>query len=101
MSLILRILNEGDYMPGRSSRIILFVILGLFLTLFFLPQFISFYVDWLWFKDVRFEKIFITKINAQAITATGRNAGRFSHHLPEHLIFDAGHEGQDCCYDCI
>jgi hypothetical protein len=69
MSLILRILNKGDYMPGRSSRIILFVILGLFLTLFFLPQFISFYVDWLWFKDVRFEKIFITKINAQAITA--------------------------------
>ncbi len=56
-------------MPGKSSRIILFVILGLFLTLFFLPQFISFYVDWLWFKDVRFEKIFITKINAQAITA--------------------------------
>ncbi len=56
-------------MPVRSSRIILFVILGFFLALFFLPQFISFYVDWLWFKDVRFEKIFITKINAQAITA--------------------------------
>ncbi len=56
-------------MPGRSSKTILFVVLGLFLTLFFLPQFISFYVDWLWFKDVRFEKIFITKINAQAITA--------------------------------
>ena len=36
---------------------------------FFLPQFISLYVDWLWFKDVRFEKIFTTKINAQAITA--------------------------------
>jgi hypothetical protein len=67
--LILRILTEVDYMPGRLSRIVLFVVLGLFLTLFFLPQFISFYVDWLWFKDVRFEKIFITKIDAQAITA--------------------------------
>ena len=54
-------------MPGRS-KIILYVILGLFISLFFLPQFISFYVDWLWFKDVRFEKIFITKINAQAMT---------------------------------
>jgi hypothetical protein len=71
MSLLLRILNEGVYMPGRSSKTIIFVSLTLFLALFFLPQFISFYVDWLWFKDVRFEKIFITKINAQAITALG------------------------------
>ena len=56
-------------MSGRSARIILIVILGLIFALFSLPQFISFYVDWLWFKDVRFEQIFITKINAQAITA--------------------------------
>ena len=48
---------------------ILFVILGLFLALIFLSQFISFYVDWLWFKDVRFEKIFTVKLNAQAISA--------------------------------
>jgi len=41
----------------------------LVLALFFLPSFISLYVDWLWFKDVRFEKIFSTKLNAQAMTA--------------------------------
>ena len=55
-------------MPNKS-RMILILIAILFLALFFLPQFISLYVDWLWFKDVGFEKIFTTKINAQAMTA--------------------------------
>jgi hypothetical protein len=63
-------------MPIRLSRIMLFLIAGFFLALFFLPQFISFYVDWLWFKDVSFEKIFTVKLNAQALTAfTGMLAG--------------------------
>jgi uncharacterized protein len=56
-------------MPNRLLRTILISIATLFLALFFLPQFISLYVDWLWFKDVGFEKIFTTKINAQAMTA--------------------------------
>ena len=56
-------------MPGRLSRIILLFTITLFFVLFFLPQFISLYVDWLWFKDVRFEKIFTTNLNAQAIAA--------------------------------
>jgi uncharacterized membrane protein (UPF0182 family) len=43
--------------------------LVLFFAVFFLPQFISLYVDWLWFKDVNFEKIFTTKLNAQVIAA--------------------------------
>ncbi|MGE5892690.1 MAG: UPF0182 family protein [bacterium] len=55
-------------MPKRMSRTIIFFILGFFLALFFLPQFISLYVDWLWFKDIGFEKIFTEKINAQAMT---------------------------------
>jgi len=62
-------MTQGGVHAARSTRTIIFVLLTLFLALFFLPQFISFYVDWLWFKDVRFEKIFTTKINAQAITA--------------------------------
>lgn len=56
-------------MPIRLSRILIPVSLTLFLAIFFLPQFISLYVDWLWFKDVRFEKIFTIKINAQAVIA--------------------------------
>lgn len=55
-------------MPNRPKTILI-LIATLFLALFFLPQFISLYVDWLWFKDVGFEKIFSTKINAQATTA--------------------------------
>ena len=43
-------------MPVRLSKLIISVSLVLFLSLFFLPQFISLYIDWLWFKDVNFEK---------------------------------------------
>jgi len=56
-------------MPVRLPRKILSVSLALVLALFLLPQFISLYVDWLWFKDVNFEKIFTVILNAQAITA--------------------------------
>ncbi len=40
-------------MPARGSKVLLLAVAGLFLLLFSLPQFISLYVDWLWFKDVR------------------------------------------------
>lgn len=57
-------------MPGRSPRRILSLSLTLLLILFLLPQFLSFYIDWLWFKDVNFAKIFFTTINAQAMTGS-------------------------------
>lgn len=56
-------------MPGRLPGKILPISLALVLALFFLPQFISLYVDWLWFNDVNFGKIFTVRLNAQAITA--------------------------------
>jgi len=56
-------------MPKRVTGSLLFIFLALFIAIFFLPQFISFYVDWLWFKDAGFEKIFTAKLNAQAATA--------------------------------
>ncbi len=56
-------------MRKRLSRIILLFSFSLFFIVFILPQFISLYVDWLWFKDVKFEKIFTTKLNAQVIAA--------------------------------
>jgi len=56
-------------MPGRLSGKILPVSLAVVLGLFFLPQFISLYVDWLWFNDVNFGKIFTVRLNAQVITA--------------------------------
>jgi uncharacterized membrane protein (UPF0182 family) len=75
MSVLYENTDEG-YMPTRISGSMLFVFLTLFLAVFFLPQFISFYVDWLWFKDAGFENIFTAKLNAQAITAfSGMFAG--------------------------
>ncbi len=56
-------------MPVRLPKKILLVSITFVLALFLLPQFISLYVDWLWFKDVNFEKIFTVILNAQAITA--------------------------------
>jgi uncharacterized protein len=56
-------------MHVRLLKKILSVSLALVLALFLLPQFISLYVDWLWFKDVNFEKIFTVRLSAQAITA--------------------------------
>ena len=56
-------------MPARLPGKIVFVSLALLLALFFLPQSISLYIDWLWFKDVNFGKIFTVRLNAQAITA--------------------------------
>jgi uncharacterized protein len=65
-------------MPKRSSRIILLFSFTLFFIVFFLPQFISLYVDWLWFKDVKFEKVFTTKLNAQVIAAFAGGLAAFA-----------------------
>jgi uncharacterized membrane protein (UPF0182 family) len=43
--------------------------LALFLFLIFMPQLLSLYVDWLWFKSVLYENLFTVKINAQIISA--------------------------------
>ena len=56
-------------MPGRLPKMIVPGLVAVFLALIFLPQLISLYVDWLWFKDVAFEQIFTVRLNAQAITA--------------------------------
>lgn len=56
-------------MPGRLQGKIVFTTLALVLALFILPQFISLYIDWLWFQDVNFGRIFSVRLNAQAITA--------------------------------
>lgn len=43
--------------------------LTLFLLLIFMPQLISLYVDWTWFKSILYENLFTVKINAQIIYA--------------------------------
>lgn len=63
-------------MPGRSPRMFISLLFTLLVVLLSLPQSLSLYIDWLWFKDVNFLKIFTTRINAQAMTgAAGLFAG--------------------------
>jgi uncharacterized protein len=61
--------TRGSYMQRGLPGIFVFIAGVLFLGFLLLPQLISFYIDWLWFKSVDFEKIFFTKINAQVIAA--------------------------------
>ena len=42
-----------------------------------LPQSLSFYIDWLWFQDLGFEKIFTTRLNAQLISALAGGLAAF------------------------
>jgi uncharacterized protein len=65
-------MSEGKFRL-RTVAIVLGVIL-----LFGLPQFVSFYVDWLWFSDLGFADVFITRINGQiAATLAGGLAAFF------------------------
>jgi len=61
--------DKGVYMPVRFTRKLVLAALALVLVLFLMPQSIALYVDWLWFKDVNFEKIFLVRLNAQAMTS--------------------------------
>jgi uncharacterized protein len=56
-------------MQRGLPKIIIVIAGALFLGFLFLPQFLSFYIDWLWFKSVDFEQIFFTKLNAQVLVA--------------------------------
>jgi len=42
---------------------------ALLVLLIALPQSLSFYIEWLWFQDLGFEKIFTSRLNAQLISA--------------------------------
>jgi uncharacterized membrane protein (UPF0182 family) len=56
-------------MNKRLSGISILLFTGLFITVLFVPQIISLYVEWLWFKNLQLEKIFTVKLNAQVISA--------------------------------
>jgi uncharacterized membrane protein (UPF0182 family) len=56
-------------MKSRLPAVIVTSAAVLFLMAFSLPQVISLYVDWLWFKDIQYVKLFTVKINMQVISA--------------------------------
>lgn len=64
-------------MPKRIFRSPVLILLILFFALFFLPEFLSLYIDWLWFRDVGLEQIFSTRVRAQALSALCGALGGF------------------------
>src|SRR4051812_34742986 len=60
--------------PGRTIRTIA-IVLVLFLV--FGPPIASRIADWLWYKDVGFERVFLTKIVAQWVLGLAAGVGGF------------------------
>lgn len=64
-------------MAGRPIRNFLFFSAALFVVIIVLPQSLTLYVDWLWFKDVGREAVFSTKLQAQGICGLAGLLGGF------------------------
>ncbi len=56
---------------------LLMLVLTSFFLLIFLPEFISLYIDWLWFKDLGQGLLFSTRIQGQAFSALAGALGGF------------------------
>jgi len=64
-------------MLNRPFGKLLLLFLTLFFLLIFLPEFISLYIDWLWFTDIGRGLIFSTKVQGQASSALAGALGGF------------------------
>jgi uncharacterized membrane protein (UPF0182 family) len=64
-------------MPKRTFASLVSFLLILLFALFFLPEFLSLYIDWLWFGNVGMEQIFSTRVQAQALSALAGLLGGF------------------------
>ena len=56
---------------------LLFLFFTLFFLVIFLPEFISLYIDWLWFRDIGQGLIFSTRVQGQAFSALAGALGGF------------------------
>jgi uncharacterized protein len=56
-------------MLKRPFGKLLLLFLTFFFLLIFLPEFLSLYIDWLWFKDIGYGLIFSTQVQGQAFSA--------------------------------
>jgi uncharacterized membrane protein (UPF0182 family) len=64
-------------MPKGTFGGLGFFLLILLFALFFLPEFLSLYIDWLWFRDAGIEQMFRTRVQAQALSALCGALGGF------------------------
>ncbi len=55
-------------MPFRLSRAVLLLLFVLLLTS--IPSFAEFYTDWLWYRELGYEQVFLKSLSARALTGT-------------------------------
>jgi hypothetical protein len=55
-------------MPFRLPRAVLLLLFVLLLTS--IPSFAEFYTDWLWYRELGYEQVFLTSLSARALTGT-------------------------------
>src|SRR5438093_4937256 len=59
--------RPGPVMSARGRRLVLGVIGGALLIVFVGPWLASFATDWLWFREVGFESVFLRSLVARAL----------------------------------
>ncbi|MBI5074618.1 MAG: UPF0182 family protein [Nitrospirae bacterium] len=64
-------------MLKRPLGKLLLLFLSFFFLLIFLPEFLSLYIDWLWFRDIGRSLIFSTQVQGQAVSALAGGLGGF------------------------
>ncbi|MDA8433228.1 MAG: UPF0182 family protein [Nitrospiraceae bacterium] len=64
-------------MPKRTFGSLIVFLLVLLFAFISLPEFLSLYIDWLWFRDLGMEQIFNIRVQAQAMSALGGLLGGF------------------------
>lgn len=63
--------------PRRSGRGVRFLILAVVLVLLVVPAIATRLADWLWYRDIGFERVFLTKIAAQWALGLAAGLGGF------------------------
>ncbi|HEX3866256.1 MAG TPA: UPF0182 family protein, partial [Gemmatimonadaceae bacterium] len=75
-------LGGGQRAPGpRMRRTLLAIAAAMFLVVIGIPWLASFATDWLWFREIHFESVFLTSLAARALlfAAAGVFAFAFSY----------------------
>jgi len=72
-------LHRGQPVAGpRTRRVVIGVLAVLFVLLIGIPWLSSFATDWLWFREVHFESVFVTSLVARSLLFVGLAAFAFA-----------------------
>src|SRR5436853_318507 len=69
--------NTGRADQPLVRRVLLGVAAGLLLIVFVVPWLAGFATDWLWFREIRFESVYLTSLTARAVLFLGGAAFAF------------------------